>query len=398
MGRPKKYSLHFFPLDIGAFDDHKFVMIEESKGITGIYIAVRIMGFVYASEDGYFLRWEPGFEFSLAKKIGSGVTSANVNDIFSLCLSVGLFDKRMYEMHSIITSRGIQKRWRFIMEQMRRTVEINPDFLLIDTEDKPVSSEDTTIDSEKTGVDSGNSTQNEMKLKESKVNEKSNSAAAASPKKIVDTSLVEDPRKKNAAARPDDLQEVQNYFMDKLYNPTSPSGLFPDNIKREAAQFWNHYEANGWRQGKGTGRPIKKWKNAANNWIITMRKGTYNTAIGPSNTGPQIPEKRIDTSGRQQGVLPQIETDINFLYELFKEDQGLVTVETVEVSHYEYFKQKNMISFTEDQIGDIRKRAKELLEKKCITETQPALTTAMKKYALIDYFTALNSEGKEKIF
>lgn len=31
-------------------------------------------------------------------------------------------------------------------------------------------------------------------------------------------------------------------------------------------KFHAHYTANGWRQGKGTGRPIKDWKAAVITW------------------------------------------------------------------------------------------------------------------------------------
>ncbi|OYP38904.1 hypothetical protein [Rhodopirellula sp. MGV] len=32
-------------------------------------------------------------------------------------------------------------------------------------------------------------------------------------------------------------------------------------------EFWDHYEANGWRQGKGTGRKIVNWQAAFRGWV-----------------------------------------------------------------------------------------------------------------------------------
>lgn len=48
----------------------------------------------------------------------------------------------------------------------------------------------------------------------------------------------------------------------------------------EASAFYDYYTANGWRQGKGQGKPIKDWQAAARGWI--RRAGQYQTpAQGP---------------------------------------------------------------------------------------------------------------------
>lgn len=60
--------------------------------------------------------------------------------------------------------------------------------------------------------------------------------------------------KTEKARKPRDLQEVVDAF--------TQFGA-PD----EAAPFFDHYEANGWKQGRGSGRPIQNWKAAARAWI-----------------------------------------------------------------------------------------------------------------------------------
>jgi len=58
---------------------------------------------------------------------------------------------------------------------------------------------------------------------------------------------------KATKAQPISLDEVVEYF----------KSIDAESL---ASEFYDHYTANGWRQGQGVGRPIKAWKAAANNW------------------------------------------------------------------------------------------------------------------------------------
>ena len=55
------------------------------------------------------------------------------------------------------------------------------------------------------------------------------------------------------APKPENLQEVVAAFKEM-------------GAETEAGKFWDHYEANGWTQGRG-GRPIRDWRAAARGWI-----------------------------------------------------------------------------------------------------------------------------------
>jgi hypothetical protein len=60
---------------------------------------------------------------------------------------------------------------------------------------------------------------------------------------------------KRAAFEPPSLSAVQEYFEEK------------EVFGKEAENFWNYYEANGWKVGKNK---MQKWKAAASNWIGRM--------------------------------------------------------------------------------------------------------------------------------
>lgn len=170
MARPVKHNLEYFPLDVSFFESHKMLLIEEDCGVKGGYLALRLMAMVYEKE-GYFLEWKDKFELSCAKRVGNGYTGALVNEILKSCLRHGLFSKEMFDQHRILTSSGIQERWLKVMRDLRRKVEIDPNFLLVKEEEIGVSSEETQDSPEETPAPGTFSTQKESKGNDSKVKE-----------------------------------------------------------------------------------------------------------------------------------------------------------------------------------------------------------------------------------
>ena len=66
---------------------------------------------------------------------------------------------------------------------------------------------------------------------------------------------------------PPNLEEVTAYFREK------------SALEIEAQKFFNYFESNGWKIGGRS--PMKKWKAAANNWILNAEK--YNPKGQQSN-------------------------------------------------------------------------------------------------------------------
>ena len=58
--------------------------------------------------------------------------------------------------------------------------------------------------------------------------------------------------------------------------------------------FWYHHEAGGWRIGKGTGRPIRDWKMAAQLWSRNAQRRANERPKGfdPNVGRPLPPEER----------------------------------------------------------------------------------------------------------
>jgi len=87
-----------------------------------------------------------------------------------------------------------------------------------------------------------------------------------------------------------DLMEVEQ-FMDEA-NVKAGRVWNDGKVRAEAKNFWNYYEANGWRVGKN---PMKKWDAAARNWMNnankfeqTNTKNGRNTKNPPADLAAQV--------------------------------------------------------------------------------------------------------------
>jgi hypothetical protein len=147
MARPNKQGVDYFSLDVHL--DDKFKFIEIKYGLEGFAIVIKLLQRVYS--QGYWCRWTEDelLLFSDEIKADTEVIQNVVNE----SLKRDIFDGSMFEKYSILTSRGIQKRYKEIVRR-RKDVEVTEEYLLID---------DMVTTSSK--HDDGKSTQTERKQK-----------------------------------------------------------------------------------------------------------------------------------------------------------------------------------------------------------------------------------------
>lgn len=73
-------------------------------------------------------------------------------------------------------------------------------------------------------------------------------------------------RKRAAPFTPPTQEEVTAYCQEKGYT-------------FDPVQFWNHYEANGWVQGRG--KPVRKWQACCVTWQQREQSGEFRSAAPP---------------------------------------------------------------------------------------------------------------------
>ncbi|MFN8286642.1 MAG: DUF4373 domain-containing protein [Chitinophagales bacterium] len=165
--RPKK-GLDYFPMDVDIFNDTKMLLLRSEFGTRGEAIYLRLLCRIY--KEGYCTVWSADDATLMSVALGDGISPNTVNQVIQGCLRRSLFDKRVYEAFNILTGKGIQERYIFICNQLRRKATITADLDCCGFTEKQqaeiISSEETPITTQQTPQRKRNENkQNEMKEK-----------------------------------------------------------------------------------------------------------------------------------------------------------------------------------------------------------------------------------------
>lgn len=170
-GRPPKESLDFSSWDVSILDnDEKIDMLIDSQGIGAFTIYFYLCQKAYGTK-GYYLEWSYSRCATIARKLGKGASADFVKNVVDKCFQCCLFDKRLFELHGILTSKGIQRKFAIVAKE-RTAPKINEEFwLLDDKESAGLVSHTQNSDYEGSKSNYEGSKSNYQPLKESKVKE-----------------------------------------------------------------------------------------------------------------------------------------------------------------------------------------------------------------------------------
>lgn len=168
MARPKKQGLDYFQNDVNFYQDIKIRKLIRHKGVQAVSVYHILLCQIYAS--GYYLPWDEDLPFIVSEI--SGLEEDIIQDIINYCITIGLFDKTVFDTYQVLTSHGIQERYISFCTVAKRKFPDNTPYLLVNnpnqvnSDKKVVSSEQTLFNSEeinnnleKTPNNSGKSTQ-----------------------------------------------------------------------------------------------------------------------------------------------------------------------------------------------------------------------------------------------
>lgn len=143
-------GVSYFPLHCVL--DEKFELLEAEYGLKGFAIVVKLFQRIY-KEHGYYCEWNDDIALIFARQCGlssvggqyndnsaslgtsdnssvSGKAKNLINQVVAASIRRGIFDKRLFEEYSILTSRGIQRNFLNIVRNRKR-VEVKNEYLLL---------------------------------------------------------------------------------------------------------------------------------------------------------------------------------------------------------------------------------------------------------------------------
>ncbi len=174
-------GVNYFPLDVHLED--KVNLIEAEFGLTGFAVLIKLYQKIYGG-SGYYTLWNNEVELLFSSKINLDIK--RLKRIVEKCIERDIFSKDMYDKFSILTSKGIQKRF-FTITKRRKESDVKWDYILLsgkeinelnlkklmDCDKKIACKNDKNADKKDKNVCSSeeNAGKNEQsKVKESKVN------------------------------------------------------------------------------------------------------------------------------------------------------------------------------------------------------------------------------------
>ena len=163
MARPNKQGIDYFPFDVDFFSDIKIRKIARACGSQATSILICLLCNIY-KDKGYYILWDEDLPFVIADTVG--VSEGAVKEVILKALQVDFFDRDIYNKHNVLTSLGIQKRFKSAVYK-REKIEYIEEYMVSDVR--------KIVSDVKNQVSDVRSTQSKVKksrVKKSKENDK----------------------------------------------------------------------------------------------------------------------------------------------------------------------------------------------------------------------------------
>lgn len=123
MARPTKQGIDYFPVDV-QFDEKVELYITETES-AGLGILLTIWQLIYQN-DGYYIKAGNDLFLLVKRRVLTDVSI--VENAVNVAVNRGIFDRKLFKKHKILTSKAIQKRF-FTAVKKKKTVSVNKNYI-----------------------------------------------------------------------------------------------------------------------------------------------------------------------------------------------------------------------------------------------------------------------------
>ena len=116
MANKARIGLEHFPLGTDFFDDKKVQRLIIYYGGNGIMVYTNILCYIYSR--GYYAVIDNDLTSSIIRH--TGLLEGDIMDLIGYMVREGFFDSGIYNEHSVLTSKDIQKRYLLALKMSRR--------------------------------------------------------------------------------------------------------------------------------------------------------------------------------------------------------------------------------------------------------------------------------------
>lgn len=216
MARPKKQGIDYFPLDVNFFSDVKIRKIARACGSQSTSILICLLCNIY-KDNGYYILWDEDLPFVIADSVG--VSEGAVKEVILKAIQVDFFDKDIYEKYKVLTSHGIQSRFKSAVYK-REEIEYVVEYLVSDIQNSISDGKNCVSDTE--------STQSKVKVNREKNKENSTKVEKKKPKD-------KDAAKAATLSRKDSFYQSLVPFV----------GQYPKEMVRAFYDYWSELNKSG---------------------------------------------------------------------------------------------------------------------------------------------------------
>ena len=214
MARPVKQGIDYFSFDVDFFSDVKIRKISRACGSQSTSILICLLCNIY-KDKGYYIMWDEDLPFVIADTVG--VSEGSVKEVILKALQVGFFDQELYEKHKILTSNGIQSRFKAAVYK-REEIEYIVEYLVSDVKN--------SISDVRNEVNDTGSTQSKVKVK------RKNNTTPSPPLKGGGRRKKSEPKEINSKARSLFENYVKTVFFTDYYWTAKDAGAMTKLLQK----------------------------------------------------------------------------------------------------------------------------------------------------------------------